>query len=148
AETISLRMNDVNSLQVNGASIYLNTGSPHHVTLVDDLTVFDVFNEGKRIRTSIYGEEGANVNFVEKVSESVFAVRTYERGVEDETLSCGTGVTAVALAMHETMNTTSEEITLKTPGGELKVRFIKTENGYTDIYLIGPAIQVFKGIWE
>jgi diaminopimelate epimerase len=148
ADTISLRMSDVNSLIVNGSNIFLDTGSPHHVTLVDDLSDFDVFNEGRRIRTKIYGEEGANVNFVEKVSDTVFAVRTYERGVEDETLSCGTGVTAVALAMHKTGNATSEEISLKTPGGDLKVRFAKDHDSYTDIYLIGPVVQVYKGVWE
>jgi diaminopimelate epimerase len=147
-DLISLRMNDVNSIRIHDSGVFLDTGSPHHVTLVDNLSEFDVFDEGRRIRTSIYGEEGANVNFVEKDAPSVFSVRTYERGVEDETLSCGTGVTAVALAMHEIGNSTSEEITLNTPGGKLMVRFVKTNDGYSDIYLIGPAEQVYKGVWE
>jgi diaminopimelate epimerase len=145
---ISLRMNDVHQVDLKDDFAFLNTGSPHHVILVDDLSDYDVFQNGRNIRMEMYGESGANVNFVEKEGPSVFSVRTYERGVEDETLSCGTGVTAVAIGMFETGNTTSEEVILKTPGGELKVRFTKTDNGYTDIYLMGPAVQVYKGVWE
>ena len=85
------------------------------------------------------------MNFVSKISESIFSVRTYERGVEDETLSCGTGVTAVALAMHFTGETEQRLITLLTHGGELKVSFDKVENAYKNIWLIGPATHVFKG---
>ncbi|NNE77665.1 MAG: diaminopimelate epimerase, partial [Pricia sp.] len=82
---------------------------------------------------------------VEPLNGSAFAVRTYERGVEDETLSCGTGVTAVAIAMHKLGKIASESIAIHTPGGDLKVKF-KSEGGtYRDIYLTGPAIQVFKG---
>jgi diaminopimelate epimerase len=147
-DIISLKMSDVGVVRVEDDYVFLNTGSPHHVTLVDDLSVYDVFQNGRSIRKEMYGQSGANVNFVQKESPSVFSVRTYERGVEDETLSCGTGVTAVALAMFETGNTSSEEISLKTPGGELKVRFKKTKNGFTDIFLIGPAVQVFKGVWK
>jgi len=145
---VSLKMNDVTQLNVSESHVFIDTGSPHHVTLVDDLYAFDVVGSGRTIRNNVYGKEGANVNFVQQESDSVFLVRTYERGVEDETLSCGTGVTAVALAMYETAKTTSEEITLKTRGGDITVSFRKTENGYTDIYLIGPAVQVYKGIWE
>jgi len=145
---VALRMNDVDSVEIHNDYLFLNTGSPHHVTSVDDVDGFDVFGKGRTIRNDLYGREGANVNFVSGISPSEFAVRTYERGVEDETLSCGTGVTAVALAMYESGRTTSEEIKLKTPGGNLKVSFRKKEKGYTDIYLIGPAEQVFKGIWK
>ncbi|KAA3620562.1 MAG: diaminopimelate epimerase [Flavobacterium sp.] len=145
---VSLLMNDVGDVSVNNNYVFLDTGSPHHVSLVDDLSEFDVFQEGRRIRNQLYGEEGSNVNFVQKKGDSTFAVRTYERGVEDETLSCGTGVTAVALAMHAIGETSANEVNLRTPGGDLKVRFRKKENGYTDIYLIGPAVQVYKGEWE
>jgi len=72
-------------------------------------------------------------------------VRTYERGVEDETLSCGTGVTAVALSMHATQQVDQEEVNIDTPGGALKVTFSTTREGYKDVFLIGPAEQVFKG---
>lgn len=145
---ISLRMNDVSLVNVTESYIFIDTGSPHHVVMVDELSTYDVFHNGRSIRNDVYGKEGVNVNFVQQENASIFSVRTYERGVEDETLSCGTGVTAVALAMYETAATTSEEITLKTPGGDLQVHFKKTEKGYADIYLIGPAVQVYKGIWK
>ena len=144
---VSLRMNDVDGIEVTEEHVFLDTGSPHHVTMVEELDNYDVFGKGRAIRNDRYGKEGANVNFVSAISPAEFAVRTYERGVEDETLSCGTGVTAVALAMHERGETTSEEVTLRTPGGILKVTFRKKENGYTDINLIGPAVQVYKGVW-
>ncbi len=84
-------------------------------------------------------------NFVSKLSDDTFTVRTYERGVEDETLSCGTGVTAVALAMHYIGETEKNHIHLETPGGNLQVSFHKKDDGYENIWLIGPAVQVFKG---
>jgi len=85
------------------------------------------------------------VNFVKKLSDNSFAIRTYERGVEDETLSCGTGVTAVALAMNYIGETEKNLVKLETQGGALEVSFKKTNKGYTDIWLKGPATQVFKG---
>lgn len=145
---VSLSMNDVREIKVSKEYIFLNTGSPHHVKMVSALKDYDVFSEGKDIRNRIYGKEGSNINFVEQVEDSVFSVRTYERGVEDETLSCGTGVTAVALAMFETGKTDKNNITLKTPGGQLNVRFEKVGENYKNIYLEGPAEQVFKGIWK
>ncbi|MDN3725422.1 diaminopimelate epimerase [Aequorivita sp. SDUM287046] len=147
-EWVSLKMNNVEKVKVSENFSFLNTGSPHHVELVSQLKDFDVFTKGKDIRNKIYGKEGANVNFVEPQSESIFAVRTYERGVEEETLSCGTGVTAVAIAMFEMGKTSENKITLKTPGGELKVRFEKSGSGYKNVYLEGPATQVFKGFWK
>lgn len=146
-DDVSLRMNDVSEIQIKEDAVFLDTGSPHHVEMVDNLAAFDVYSEGKKIRNTQYGYEGANVNFVEKASEAVYKVRTYERGVEDETLSCGTGVTAVALAMHATGRCQQSTIGLETPGGSLEVSFQKKENGYHEIYLNGPATQVFKGYW-
>lgn len=143
---VSLRMNDVEKVEVFEKFTFLNTGSPHHVELVSKLQDFDVFANGRNIRNEIYGKEGANVNFVEQNSDSFFSVRTYERGVEDETLSCGTGVTAVAIAMFETGKTSENKVSLKTPGGELQVRFEKVDLEYKNVYLEGPAMQVFKGI--
>lgn len=145
---VSLRMNDVEEITVSKGSVFLNTGSPHHIEMVSGLQNYNVFKNGRKIRNDIYGKEGANVNFVEQSDDAVFSVRTYERGVEDETRSCGTGVTAVALAMFETGKTSKNTIILETLGGQLQVRFDKEDAGYTNVYLEGPAIQVFKGIWK
>ncbi len=145
---VSLKMGDVDEINVSKHYSFLNTGSPHHVEMVKDLESWDVYLKGKDIRHNIYGKEGANVNFVEQKEDAVFSVRTYERGVENETLSCGTGVTAVALAMFETEKTKSNSISLNTLGGQLVVRFEKVNGGYKNIFLEGAAEQVFKGIWK
>ena len=145
---VSLKMNDVHTIDVNSDYVFLDTGSPHHVQLVENLKAFEVEKEGAFIRNDTYGKEGANINFVEPINESTFAVRTYERGVEAETLSCGTGVTAVAIALSEIRKTNSNKVTLQTEGGNLVVKFAKTPAGYSDVYLIGPATQVFKGNWK
>ncbi len=145
--TVALKMNDVTEIELEKDFTYLHTGSPHHVAMVTNLTSFDVFTRGRSIRNEQYGNEGSNVNFVQPLENDKFSVRTYERGVEDETLSCGTGVTAVAIAMHAQGKTASEKIRLSTPGGELEVRFRKTVKGYEDVFLTGSAVQVFKGIW-
>ncbi|NNE31386.1 MAG: diaminopimelate epimerase [Winogradskyella sp.] len=143
---VQLQMQEVSEIKSFKDHLFLDTGSPHHVELVTDLPNFDVKASGAKIRYGeLYDNAGSNVNFVEQLADSSFAVRTYERGVEDETLSCGTGVTAVALAMHNSAKTAGEEIQLKTRGGILKVRFTRTDNAYKNIWLIGPAIQVFKG---
>lgn len=147
-DKISLGMNDVEKVLVAKDYIFLNTGSPHHVQWVSNIEALDVFSEGRRIRNELYGKDGANVNFVEQVSANTFKVRTYERGVEDETLSCGTGVTSVAIAMFETGKTVSQSVLLETPGGTLEVQFQKSDNRYKNIKLVGPAEQVFKGVWE
>ncbi|MBO3117331.1 diaminopimelate epimerase [Winogradskyella sp. DF17] len=141
-----LKMKDVREVNTFSSHMFLDTGSPHHVEMVKSLGEFDVKSNGAQIRYGEpYGEKGSNINFVENLSENRFGVRTYERGVEDETLSCGTGVTAVALAMHSSGQTKSNAIQLRTQGGELKVVFRPTNNGYEDIWLIGPAVLVFKG---
>ncbi len=143
---VHLKMQNVTEIQQEKEFTFLDTGSPHHVEVVEKLSEFDVFTKGRSIRNNRYGKTGANVNFVEELSENNFAVRTYERGVEDETLSCGTGVTAVALAMHASGRVTSEKVALQQPGGTLQISFSKTEEGYKNVFLIGPATQVFKGI--
>lgn len=149
-DIVKLKMQNVSEIETFENHQFLDTGSPHHVQLVDDLKAFDVKQEGFEIRYgSPYNEAGANVNFVNQLAEDHFAVRTYERGVEDETLSCGTGVTAVAVAMHHTKKTTSKDIKLNVEGGELRISFDVTANGtYNNIWLIGPATQVFKGEME
>lgn len=145
---VSLKMNDVEEITTSNNYTFLNTGSPHHVEMVSLLEDYDVFQNGKAIRNNIYGMEGSNVNFVEQNDNAIFSVRTYERGVEDETLSCGTGVSAVALAMFEMGKTSENTIKLRTLGGELQVSFNKDDLGYKNVYLEGPAIQVFNGKWK
>uniref|UniRef100_UPI0030ED7D15 diaminopimelate epimerase n=1 Tax=uncultured Flavobacterium sp. TaxID=165435 RepID=UPI0030ED7D15 len=143
---VSLQMTDVSDVKLENNYTFLNTGSPHHVVLVEDLKQFDVKNEGAKIRYSdLYGNAGSNVNFVKQLESDIFSVRTYERGVEDETLSCGTGVTAVAIAMYKTGKTTSKEINLNVEGGKLKVKFDVENNTFTNVFLIGPATFVFEG---
>ena len=145
-EIVKLQMQDVYDVQTFKSHVFLNTGSPHHVQMESNLKELDIKTLGSKIRYGEpYNEAGSNVNFVNKISEDKFAVRTYERGVEDETLSCGTGVTAVALAMHHIGKTKKNLLTLQTPGGNLKVSFDKQNDSYKNIWLIGPAIQVYKG---
>ncbi|MEO6347671.1 MAG: diaminopimelate epimerase [Aquaticitalea sp.] len=145
-ELVKLHMLDVNVVEKHGNHTFLNTGSPHHVQMEPDLELMDVKAEGSRIRYGApYYKEGSNVNFVKKLTEESFYVRTYERGVENETLSCGTGVVAVALAMNYIGETEKSLITLHTQGGQLQVAFDKKGEGYKNIWLIGLAMQVFKG---
>ncbi len=148
-DIVHLQMQDVSVVESYENHSFLDTGSPHHVELVSDLKTFEVKSTGSKIRHGQpYNEAGSNVNFVEQISDDSFAVRTYERGVEDETLSCGTGVTAVALAMYKSEKTKSNTVNLKTEGGQLKVTFNINKKGYNNIWLIGPATQVFKGELE
>jgi len=143
---VSLQMKDVDAIQLAADYVFMNTGSPHHVALVEDVKSVPVKQWGSEIRYSnLYGKAGSNVNFVEPISDTLFAVRTYERGVEDETLSCGTGVTAVAIAMNAIGKTQSNEVQLLVEGGQLKVSFRKEGTSYTHVFLIGPATFVFKG---
>lgn len=144
-DLISLHMIDVNEIIINEDYTFANTGTQHHVEMVDSLNDFPVFTKGKDIRYNIYGKTGSNVNFVEQLNTNTFRVRTYEKGVEDETLACGTGVTAVAIAMHATKKTTETSINLPVEGGLLKVHFEENNGSYTNIFLEGPAICVFKG---
>lgn len=144
--TVSLQMKDVNDIKIESNYTFLNSGSPHHVQLVNDLKTVDVQSEGAKIRYSdLYGNAGSNVNFVSQLENNIFAVRTYERGVEDETLSCGTGVTAVAIAMHKIGKTNKNVIDLNVEGGKLKVQFDENNGNYTKVFLIGPATFVFEG---
>ncbi|TDU40580.1 diaminopimelate epimerase [Gelidibacter sediminis] len=146
ADHVQLQMQNVSTIEKFDSHVFLNTGSPHHVQMESDLQALNIKESGSNIRYgSPYHQSGTNVNFVSKISDDKFSVRTYERGVEDETLSCGTGVTAVALAMNYLGETDKNLISLNTEGGELKVTFKKKGGGYSDIWLIGPAIQVFKG---
>ncbi|HWZ05124.1 MAG TPA: diaminopimelate epimerase [Mucilaginibacter sp.] len=143
---VSLQMIDVDNINADGDAYVLDTGSPHYVKLVDGLKEKDVYNEGYAIRNNdTYRAKGINVNFVEPVDAGYF-VRTFERGVEDETYACGTGVTAVALAMAKHQHQTGHITTpIKVLGGDLNIRFDYDGKKYTGIFLEGPAVKVFEG---
>ncbi len=150
-DRVSLNMLDVESIDAFEEHVFLDTGSPHHVTFTDNLKETDVIGEGSRIRHGEpYNETGTNVNFVQQINENTFRVRTYERGVEDETLSCGTGVTAVALASFFLGKTGSHKVNIQTRGGDLEVEFSFDEDmdRFSQIVLSGPATFVFKGVIE
>ena len=143
---VSLKMNDVKEIEVHSDHLFLDTGSPHHIEFIENIDGIDVKEIGKQIRYgSPYFEKGANVNFVEQIEKDTFKVRTYERGVEDETFSCGTGVTAVAIASHAIKKSSEKIIKLETLGGTLEVSFELDNNNYSNIVLKGPANFVFKG---
>lgn len=145
--SISLQMQDVANIAQHDDDYFTNTGSPHVVRYVQQVQFTDVKNIGAAIRYSeaYKGQNGTNVNFVEKLDPQTLFVRTYERGVEDETYSCGTGVTAAALVSNATKGMNSP-IQIKTLGGELAVQFEgNSTDGYTQLFLIGPAKHVFTG---
>ena len=144
-EIVRLKMGDVKAVQKIEEDIFINTGSPHYIRLVQHLENFPVYEEGKFIRyNEAYKDEGTNVNFVELLAGNEIFVRTYERGVEDETLSCGTGVTACSLAA--SLWGYNSPVKIKTLGGTLEVDFKELENGgFREVYLSGPAKAVFSG---
>ena len=144
-DQVKLQMKDVSDVQVVNGAYFLDTGSPHHVAIVDAVLDLNVPEVGASIRYGQYGTQGANVNFVTPNEDGSFFVRTYERGVEDETLSCGTGVTAVAIAMHYAQKTEHTAIDVQTPGGSLQVSFESSAQGYEKIFLTGGAVHVFDG---
>src|SRR5690606_25141085 len=135
----SLKMRDVYQVENRDGDFVLNTGSPHYVKMVSDLDKLDVFTEGRGIRNSTpFAKEGINVNFVEQTEDDGIAVRTYERGVEDETFSCGTGVTAAALACYHN-EAGFNEVAVQTRGGKLSVEYDRlNDNSYKNIWLSGP----------
>ncbi len=145
---VSLKMNNVEGVEKIGDDFYLNTGSPHYVKVVTDIKHINVFEEGRKVRyNERFTKEGTNVNFIERVGENLH-VRTYERGVEDETLSCGTGVTASALVAAK-LNYFPEHphCHIVTPGGELKVKYHKKDEAhFNEIWLEGAAEYVFEGV--
>lgn len=156
---ISLKMSNVEKIRTNGNYFYLHTGSPHYVKFVRELATYEIEENGRIIRNSpAFSPDGTNVNFVEILEENesrkaktanleeetphIF-VRTYERGVEAETLSCGTGVTACAIICGELGF--ASPIIVQTLGGKMGVSFEKTAFGFRDIFLIGDVEAVFEG---
>ena len=141
---VSLQMADVSGVDRNENFYFLDTGSPHYVEFVENLAEMDVFKEGRVTRFSErFSPEGTNVNFVELKDNRLF-VRTYERGVEDETLSCGTGVIASAIAAF--LETGRKNFQIQTTGGTFSVKFKHQNEEFTDVWLHGPAEMVFKGV--
>jgi diaminopimelate epimerase len=155
SEIVKLKMSDVQKTEKRQEDFFIHTGSPHHIRFVNNVQQFPVFDEGKKIRYSDgYKPGGTNVNFVELLPDNTIYVRTYERGVEDETLSCGTGVVAAALAA--SFKGYLSPVKIKTLGGDLSVEFKslevassnRQEGTFQDIFLIGPAKLVFEGDLE
>lgn len=142
---VELKMKDVNGVELGEDFAILDTGSPHYVKYTEFLGDVDVVKEGRAIRNSKrFAKEGINVNFLEYGSNALL-VRTYERGVENETLACGTGVTAAAIVVAGNQNK-SYTIPVKTNGGDLEVRFDKKDaQHFENIWLCGPATYVFEG---
>ncbi len=149
-DIVSLKMQDVSVNGINEDELFLDTGSPHHILFSDEVGDVNVKKEGASIRYSEKYEScgGTNVNFVQQIKEDAFLVRTYERGVEDETYSCGTGVTAVAIAVNAIGKSNANLINLETPGGKLQVSFENINGTYQNIWLTGPTAKVFKGELE
>ncbi|MFN8863988.1 MAG: diaminopimelate epimerase [Flavobacteriales bacterium] len=145
-DEIRIKMKDVSDIELCGEGVRIHTGSPHllrYVPVPDDV---DVFTEGREIRYSEpWKEEGINVNFIGLAGDDHIVMRTYERGVENETLSCGTGVTAAALSYHH-LHGGAGDVRVDTMGGQLRVMFReKKDAGYEDIWLCGPGKEVFQG---
>ncbi len=145
-QEVSLGMIDVEEIFDETNGFFLNTGSPHLVIFQENLDSLDVKNQGSAIRYSDYwlSKGGVNVNFVQIIDNENIKVRTYERGVEDETFSCGTGVTAAAIAS-SVKKGLSQKIKIQTLGGKLEVSF-EVEQKFSQILLKGPALFVFEGV--
>ena len=150
-DRVNLRMKDVNQVEKMPDGWYVDTGSPHYMSYVMDLEQIDLVKEAWNIRYSdAYREDGVNVNFLcLHDDKDGLVMRTYERGVEAETLSCGTGVTAAAIVSYEAGKIRKDHIDVHTPGGDLEVSFSpQKEGGYKNVWLKGPAAYVFKGSFE
>ncbi len=143
---VSLKMQDIDGAEVKDGNYIINSGSPHFVKFVANIDEIDPYAEGKKIR---WGKEfqpdGINVNFVEIKNDHII-VRTFERGVENITLSCGTGSIAASVATSLTTGSATGKVEIKTLGGDLTVRFTRNGDIFTDIFLEGPAVKVFEGV--
>ena len=144
---IRIKMGNVNTIKSVKNDFELQTGSPHYVKLSEDISSASILNFGKNIRYSKkYKKEGINVNLLKGISSSKIEIASYERGVEDETLSCGTGATACALVWDKTQNAGVSFIDVKVKGGELKIEFQRDNiDGYKNIFLSGPANFIYSG---
>jgi len=144
---ISLKMADVEAPVWVEDAVFLDTGSPHLVNICKGLLSMDVYKDGGKLRNAPhFGPSGTNVNFIEEI-DGLLNIRTYERGVEAETLSCGTGVTAAAIGW-AVRNNLSSPLPIRARGGDLEVSFERKGNEFTNIKLQGPASFVFSGLIE
>lgn len=142
---ISVSMTEVDKLLYLKEAMVLNTGSPHYVSFVKNVSEMDVVAQGRAIRNSKpFKREGVNVNFVE-IKKDTLHIRTYERGVEDETLACGTGITAAAIAAFHSGMISKTPVKVTAQGGHLTVNFTAGNNQFTDVVLQGPAVKVYSG---
>ena len=142
-DLVKINMTDVQNGRQLLNGTFLDTGSPHYVEFVNSIDKLDVAKLGMELRNSQeFAPNGSNINFVEKITENEIKVRTYERGVENETLSCGTGVTAAAIITSQKLK---NNVTVTTSGGQLSVEFTKSMKGYQNVWLKGPAEMVFSG---
>ncbi len=146
-DNIRIQMRNVNGIKSIENDFELNTGSPHYVRLSEDISSASILNFGKNIRYSKnYKKEGVNVNLLKGISSSKIEIASYERGVEDETLSCGTGATACALVWDKIQNAGVNFIDVKVKGGELRIEFSRDNfEGYKNIFLSGPANFIYSG---
>jgi diaminopimelate epimerase len=145
-DIVRLQMGNVSEYKLISDNYFLNTGSPHYVIFKEDVERINVFQEGKKIRwSSEFAPGGTNVNFVQVVDKGLY-IRTFERGVEDETLACGTGVTASAIASVLKGHFDTNSVNVRTKGGYLKVEFDIKDKEITNVWLTGPATFVFEGI--
>jgi len=145
--SVAIQMRDVNHMEILGTdSALIHTGSPHYMVLSDDLSTENTLTIGRAIRFSeSYVAEGVNVNLIRVKSSHEIDISTYERGVEYETLACGTGATACALFQAYRNELQHGEIVVNAKGGKLAVRFVRNETGFEQIWLLGPASNVFNG---
>jgi diaminopimelate epimerase len=145
---ISVSMNVPGRAEVHGDDFVIDTGSPHYVHFVQNIEEFDIVTYGRDIRYSKdFSTSGINVNAVE-VKGNQLHLRTYERGVENETLACGTGVTAAALVYAQKENILAGEIPVESKGGSLKVKFERIGDRFANVILTGPAERIFSGVWK
>ena len=150
SDHVELKMNDVSTIHSSDEDYVLDTGSPHYVRVIEDVRNLDIISAARAIRYNpTFKEDGINVNFV-KFCDDHIAMRTYERGVEDETLSCGTGVTAASIIYMNQKNSPngSHRVKVKTEGGHLEVRAQKGDGAFTGIWLCGPAVKSYEGVIE